>query len=69
MTERIFVDSHGRKHITTETGGLPGGHTQVQPKPATDFSIWSRATLETLCREAMDKVHELQAKLDKLTPP
>lgn len=65
MTERIFVDSHGRKHITTETGG----HAQVQPKPATDFSIWSRATLETLCREAMDKVHELQAKLDKLTPP
>ncbi len=64
MPERIFVDSHGRKHITTEPG-----ETKVQPKPATDFSIWSRATLETLCREAMDKVHELQAKLDKLTPP
>lgn len=33
---------------------------------ATDFSVWRRDTLEQLCREAVDKVHELTARIAEL---
>lgn len=39
---------------------------QASSTRSTDFSIWKRGTLEQLCREAMDKVHELTARVKEL---
>lgn len=48
---------------------VPGGVTFRPDTPVrstTDFSLWSRPTLERLCAEAMDLVHKLRAEVEFL---